>query len=88
MRVLLALVLVTGCSKHAKEVCEKAADKYEACVGEILGPEIKDMVHDKREIGACADDGKTVKMYEGCLKQSSCDKFMDCVDEYAATHAP
>jgi hypothetical protein len=88
--MILLVLALSGCSgsKEAKATCEKAADKYEQCIGEILGPEGRKMVAEKRDIGACAGDDGTVEMYKTCLPQRSCDKFMDCIEDYALAHGP
>lgn len=85
----MLLVVAAGCgSGHARKTCERAATRYESCVREILGPDAAEMVHDKQDIADCADDKRTVKMYDACLDSKTCDQFMDCLDQYAASHAP
>lgn len=90
MRALALTVILAACggSKADRAVCERAADKYEVCIGELLGEEAKKMVHDKRDIGACATDDKTVEMYKTCLRETDCTKFLDCTTDYAAEHGP
>jgi hypothetical protein len=91
MRVvpILLVLLATACGKsaggdaHSREVCEKAADRWEGCVLEMLGPEMANQAGDKRDIGGCARDGKTVAMYERCLVKATCNELMDCLMETA-----
>lgn len=68
-----------------KVTCKKAADRYEQCVGELMGAEAKAMVSTKEKDGTaqCADDDKTVAMYEECLPSGTCRAFMDCMMDYA-----
>lgn len=85
----MLLVVAAGCgSGHARKTCERAATRYEGCVREILGSDMATMVHDKQAIGDCADDARTVKMYDACLDAKTCDQFMDCLDSYASSHQP
>ncbi len=89
--VLVALLGFAACSKgHNKEVCRKAADHYSACVKQTLGDEMYQLVMSKEKDGIeqCTGDDKTVAMYEKCLVETDCDKFQDCMMEYAATHGP
>lgn len=89
--VLVAVLGVAACSKgHNKEVCRKAADHYGACVKQLLGNEMYEMVKAKEKDGIeqCTDDDKTVAMYEKCLVETDCNKFQDCIMEYATTHGP
>jgi hypothetical protein len=88
MKLALALSLALfacGGSKEAKEVCQKAADRYVQCVGEVLGPEAKTMVSAPEKDGreACAKDDRTVEAYKKCLPKTTCDEFMDCVMDLA-----
>lgn len=57
-RFVLAIGLLAACgpSNEAKEVCQKAADRYVQCVGEVLGEEAKAMVSSPQKDGreACA----------------------------------
>ena len=87
-RLLLATFLLTACGDktdpHARDVCEKAADRWGACVLEVLGPEAAKMADGKRDIGACARDPHTVAMYEKCLAAATCDEMIDCMMGEAA----
>jgi hypothetical protein len=81
---ILLVLVATACGKgggsaHSREVCEKAADRWETCALEMLGPEMAKEAGAKRDIGACARDGKTVAMYEKCLPSVSCGELMDCM---------
>src|SRR5262249_49321074 len=69
--------------------CEQAATRYETCVGEILGPEMKAMLHGKDEgLALCAKDDKTVAMYRECLPKATCQEFMDCTENFARNAGP
>jgi len=88
---LLFVLLTAACGNKAnREVCEKAADRYSTCVGEILGPEGKALADSKSKDGVkeCAGDDKTVEMYKTCLPKPSCKEFMDCMMDYAEKTAP
>ncbi len=88
--LLLALSLA-ACSKGKnKEVCKQAAEHYGTCVKQILGDEMYQMVKAKEAEGipACAGDDKTVAMYEKCLPEKDCDKFMKCIEDYALANGP
>ncbi len=89
--VLVAVLGIAACSKgHNKEVCRKAADHYGVCVKKMLGDEMYEMVKSKEKDGIeeCTNDDKTVAMYEKCLVETDCNKFQDCIMEYATTHGP
>lgn len=91
--VLLLVVLCAACSGSSKEhrdICERAATKYEGCLVELLGPEAKQLASGKREAGvaACASDDQTVELYKACLPKSSCDEFMECMERYARANGP
>ena len=62
-----------------KATCEQAADRYQACIKEMLGPEMEATVAAKRDIGSCARDARTVAMYERCLPMTTCNELMDCM---------
>lgn len=80
-------VWTAGCDS---KVCEKAAKKYAGCVEKILGKEMAAMAKSKEKegIAACRKDSKTQKMYKKCLPVEDCQKFMDCLEEYARKHGP
>ncbi len=84
------LVALVGCKSSAEKLCQRAADRYEQCVGEKLGADLKKMVHDKAAAGvaACAADDKTVAMYQECIDKPSCDAFDDCMTAYAERTMP
>ena len=87
---LLALS-IAACSKAKnKEICQKTTTHYGACVKQLLGEEMYQMVQAKEKDGIeqCTGDDKTVAMYEKCLVETDCTKFQDCIMEYATTHAP
>jgi len=90
VRIVLAVSVLASVacgSKEAEEICTKAADRYEVCIGEMLGEDAKKEVAGKRDLGACTGDKATVEMYRACLpKADSCDAFMSCIDEYVASH--
>lgn len=80
----LALALA-GCGKKKgsaadRALCEKAADRWVACLREIVGDEMAEMAESKRDIDACAADAKTVEMYETCLPEPTCEALMACID--------
>lgn len=87
---LLLVLSLAACSGKNKEVCQKAADHYSACVKKTLGDEMYKIVKDKEHEGVeqCSGDSKTIAMYEKCLAETDCDKFQDCLLEYATTHGP
>jgi hypothetical protein len=87
---LLALSLAACSKAKNKEICQKAADHYGSCVKKTLGNEMYEMVKAKEKEGIeqCTGDDKTVAMYEKCLVETDCDKFQDCMMEYATTHGP
>jgi hypothetical protein len=81
----LLLLLVLGCgNKPARAVCEQASDHFERCLGEMFGPEMKEMARDRRDVASCASDGETVKMYEKCEGKRTCNQYLDCIDGYTA----
>ena len=88
--LLLALSLAACSKAKNKELCQKAADHYSACVKKTLGDEMYQIVKSKEREGVeqCSGDDKTVAMYEKCLKETDCDKFQDCLLEYAAANGP
>ncbi|MBA2541371.1 MAG: hypothetical protein H0V17_17150 [Deltaproteobacteria bacterium] len=80
-----------ACSKgHNKEVCKQAADHYGACVKKTLGDEMYQLVKSKEKEGIeqCTGDDKTVAMYEKCLPEKDCDKFNECILDYARANGP
>lgn len=77
---MLAIACSRGESAESKDLCEKAANRWEGCVKEMMGPEMAKMAADKRDIGACARDDRTVAMYRTCLPKSSCMQMMDCME--------
>jgi hypothetical protein len=84
MRRLLALAfLLAACGSstdpHAREVCEKAADRWQACMKDLLGDDFEKTAAAKRDIGGCARDPRTVQMYEKCLATPDCTELMACV---------
>jgi hypothetical protein len=87
---IAALVALAGCKSSAEKLCQRAADRYEKCVGEKLGADLQKMVHDEATAGvaACAADDKTVAMYEQCIDKPSCDAFDDCMTAYAERTLP
>jgi hypothetical protein len=90
VRALAFLLLAAACggkSGDARKVCERAAAKYEACIGEILGPEAKAMAAGKDGVAACAADRETVAMYKACLPVAECGPFLDCLEAYVARSA-
>jgi hypothetical protein len=83
--VLVAGPALLGCgNKPAREVCEQAADHFERCLGELFGPDTRQLARDHRELGSCANDAETVRMYEKCEPQKTCDQYLDCIDGYTA----
>jgi hypothetical protein len=81
----IVVLAAVGCSgKPAREVCERAANHFERCVGEVFGTDMKQLARDHREINSCANDANTVKMYEKCEAQKSCELYLDCLDGYSA----
>jgi Cys-rich protein (TIGR04453 family) len=88
MRLVLVFLLATACggsSKADREICQRAADRYTQCVGEVLGEEAKAMVSAPEKDGRdqCAADPRTVDAYKKCLPKQSCNEFMDCVMDLA-----
>lgn len=94
MLVLSVLAVFAGCGGKPKKkelpaaqgatgTCERAADKYSACIREKLGPDAARIVESKRDVASCAADPKTVSMYETCLPEADCDAFMKCITDYA-----
>jgi hypothetical protein len=73
---------------EAVATCERAADRYISCIGEMLGPGAKELAARKRDIQSCARDSKTVVMYEQCLPKTDCQSFLDCMTDYASNTAP
>lgn len=88
--VLGAGVLVLVAAGCSGKICEKAAKKYTDCVEKKLGPQMAKLARSKQEAGieACKKDDKTQKMYKKCLPEKSCDKFMDCLMDYARKEGP
>ncbi len=84
------LIALAGCKSSAEKLCQRAADRYEKCVGEKLGADLQKMVHDEATAGvaACAADDKTVAMYEECIDKPSCDAFDECMTAYAERTMP
>lgn len=88
-RLALVTLLLAACgsssSKDARDICQRAADRYVQCVGEVLGEEAKAMVSAPGKDGRaqCERDERTVDAYRVCLPKASCDAFMDCVLELA-----
>jgi hypothetical protein len=81
MRVFILVGLLAACgpSSEAKEICEKAADRWIQCAREMLGDHMAGVAEQKRDVNACARDERTVKMYEKCLAAPDCDAMMDCM---------
>ncbi len=70
------------------DTCEEAADRYEHCVGEILGDEMAALAHSKRGQGipACRKDPRTQELYEVCLPTpGGCQAFLNCLTDTAAS---
>ena len=91
MKLLVAVaVAALGCKSSAEKVCERAAERYEKCMTEVLGTGVGSLVHDNLGIGAsvCAKSDKTVAMYRECLDKPTCADFDQCMDDYAARTAP
>jgi hypothetical protein len=89
--VLVLCLAAAACSKgHNKEVCKQAADHYGTCVKQMLGDEMHQMVKAKEKDGIeqCTGDDRTVAMYEKCLPEKDCDKFMSCIQDYALANGP
>ncbi len=84
--VCCGLVLLGCGNKPAREICEEAASHFERCVGDVFGTEMKEAARDHREIGTCANDAETVKMYEKCEPQRDCQHYLDCLDGYVSGH--
>ena len=83
--VLLGLCALPACGNSpAREVCEQASEHFERCLGEMFGPETRQMARDRRDVASCASDGETVKMYEKCEPKRTCDQYLDCIDGYTA----
>ncbi|MBX3162815.1 MAG: hypothetical protein KF773_43030 [Deltaproteobacteria bacterium] len=75
-----------GPSKENTEICQKAADRYAQCVGEVMGEEMKKMVTAPEKDGRaqCANHQKTVDYYrDKCLPKSGCREFLECTTEMA-----
>ncbi len=84
----LAVVATTACggaNKEAEEICQRAADRYTQCVGEVLGDEAKRIVSAPEKDGRaqCAADDRTVQAYKKCLPMATCDEFMNCTMDIA-----
>lgn len=94
LSICLALLPALLCGPLAgcdgKAICEKAAKKYVGCVEKKLGKEMADMARSKQKEGikACKEDKKTQKMYKKCLPEKDCDKFMQCLMDYAKKEGP
>lgn len=88
----LVIAALAGCGDKVdpekKKICEQAADRYVACVKEIMGPEMAAQADSKRDIAACAKDDRTVKAYQVCMPKDGCDAFMDCVMDIAMGQMP
>lgn len=87
LAVLTALFAACGSrASDADQVCQRAADRYVQCVGELLGPEAKAVASAPEKDGraACAADPRTVDAYRKCLPAADCDAFMDCTFAIAA----
>lgn len=92
MRTLLLIAplgLLAACG-DGKKVCTEAADRYEGCIAKVVGAELAAHARSKRKegIAACAKDTRTVKMYRACLPEKDCEKFLKCLEDYAAKHGP
>ena len=89
---LIAALFVSACgpSRETRDLCQRAANKYTTCIGEILDPDAVAMARAKEKDGIqqCAGDDKTVEMYRTCLPKTSCDDFMQCMEDYAAATVP
>ena len=90
--LIAALFVAAACgpSKATRDICQRAADKYTTCIGDILGPDAVAMARAKEQDGIqqCAGDDKTVEMYRTCLPKTSCDDFMQCMEDYATATVP
>jgi hypothetical protein len=78
---LLVGLVACGSKAENREICNKAADRYIQCVGEVLGEDARQLVSSPAKDGReqCAGDQRTVDAYKKCLPQTSCTAFMDCV---------
>ncbi|MFO0744513.1 MAG: hypothetical protein U1F43_02425 [Myxococcota bacterium] len=88
---VVALAAAPACGgdkKAARATCERAGDRYQQCVLELLGPEAAALAAQKKDIDSCVGDDMTVRMYDTCLVKTKCDEFMDCMMDYAAKTAP
>ena len=88
--VLFSFSLFACSNAHNKEICKQAADQYSECVKKTLGADMYQLVKSKEKEGIeqCTGDAKTVAMYEKCLPVKDCDKFNDCMTEYAGANGP
>lgn len=75
---------------QSAELCVDAAQRYAACVGEILGREMAALARSKQPMGvaACGSEVRTQQMYQQCLPQKGCAAFFDCLDGFAAASSP
>ena len=90
MRILVLLAFAAACggkSSAARAICERAASRWQSCVGELLGEEAKAYVAGKDGTAECARDAKTVAMYRACLPVEECGAFLDCLEGEVAKEA-
>ena len=84
-RWIMLLGLLAGACKgksEAKQVCERAATRFQGCMREVLGPEGAAMARSTPEsIDACTKDDKTVAMYRRCLPSETCLAFTNCLED-------
>jgi len=85
---LYALGTHQGWFDSDKRTCEQAAARYTACIGEVLGPKAAAFAKGREDLGSCAQDKKTVAMYEHCLPTKGCQEFLRCLTDYARRTAP
>lgn len=84
-RWIIVLGVLAGACKgknDAKQVCERAATRFEGCMREVLGPEAAAMARSAPDgIEACTKDDKTVAMYQRCLPSETCEAFVNCMED-------
>jgi hypothetical protein len=82
---IVVIAIVAGCkgkATEAKQVCERAATRFEGCMRELLGPEGAAMARSAPDgMEACTKDDKTVAMYQRCLPSETCGAFLDCLED-------
>ncbi|MBL9012785.1 MAG: PQQ-binding-like beta-propeller repeat protein [Myxococcales bacterium] len=84
-RWIVVLGLLAGACKsksEAKQLCERAATRFEGCMRELLGSEGAAMARSAPDgLEACTKDDRTVAMYQRCLPSESCVAFIDCLQD-------